>query len=434
MNYNGTFKYAVVTVSTCLVALLLIGAVLGQSSDAGPSDPYRHINVFTEVFAKIKADYVEEPDMKNVALGAINGLLVSLDPFASYLNADQYKQYLKIKSDPKAGLGLLLSRKYGYEIGVVDAIPGSPSDKAGLSTGDILEAINGISTRDMPLAYADVLLHGEAGSTIELTVLRLRKPEPVKMTLTRAVVAAPALISKMLDKETGYIAIEDLTAGKTAAIQTAIASLQKQGAAKLVLDLRHSSLSAPEEGVALANLFLDKGTIVSLSGQKVPRKSFEADPTKTIFKGQMVVLTNRGTAGAAEITAAALLDNKRASVVGERTYGDAALRKAVATEDGGAVLLAVAKYYAPNGKPIQDNSVTPTFAVAEAEPEVALEDDEEGPAKPAVKESTKPGEDAILKKGLEVLSGKAIQAANPAVQVTPGEPRVLGPLHVPQKQ
>ncbi len=435
MNYNGTFKYAVVTVSTCLVALLLIGAVLGQSTDAGPSDPYRHINVFTEVFAKIKADYVEEPDMKNVALGAINGLLVSIDPFASYLNADQYKQYLKTKADPKAGLGLLLSRKYGYEIGVVDAIPGSPADKAGLSTGDILEAINGISTRDMPLAYADVLLHGEPGSTIELTVLRLRKPEPTKMTLTRALVPPPALVSRMLDKETGYVAILDLSAGKTAGAQTAIAALQKQGATKLVLDLRHSSLSAPEEGVALANLFMEKGTIGSLSGQKVPKQVFEADPTKTIFKGQMVVLTNRGTSGAAEIAAAALLESKRASVVGERTYGDAALRKAVTTEDGGAVLLAVAKYYAPNGKAIQDNSVTPTHAVAESEPEVTLDEEEEKPTKPEVKEpAAKPSEDVILKKGVEVLSGKAVQAANPVIGVQPGEPKVARPLNMPEHQ
>ena len=434
MNYNGTFKYAVVTVSTCLVALLLIGAVLGQSSDTGPADPYRHINVFTEVFAKIKADYVEEPDMKNVALGAINGLLVSIDPFASYLNADQYKQYQKTLADPKAGLGLLLSRKYGYEIGVVDAIPGSPADKAGLSTGDILEAINGISTRDMPLAFADVLLHGEPGSTIELTVLRLRKPEPIKMTLTRSVIKAPVLVSKMLDKDTGYIAVEDLSAGKAAGVQTAIAALQKQGATKLVLDLRHSSLSTPEEGVALANLFLEKGTIASLSGQKVPKKVFEADPAKTIFKGQMVVLANRGTSGAAEITAAALLENKRASVVGERTYGDAALRKAIATEDGGAVLLAVAKYYAPNGKAIQDNSVVPTFAVADAESEAIVDEDDDKPAKPEVKEPAKqPGEDTILKKGLEVLSGKIVQAANPPVTVHPAEPKVLGPLNLPQK-
>ncbi len=409
---NG-FKLGVVSLSACLVALLLVGAVLGQSPESAPADPYRHINVFTEVFAKVKADYVEEPDMKNVTLGAVNGLLVSLDPFASYLNTDQYKQYLKTKENPKAGVGLVLSRKYGYELGVVDAITGSPADKAGLSTGDIIEAINGISTRDMPLAYADVLLHGDPGSTVELTVLRLRKPEPSKITLTRAVVPALEVRSKMLDKETGYVAAEDLSAGKVQKVQAAVADLEKQGAKKMVLDLRHSVVNTPEEGIALANLFMDKGTIASLSGQKVKKQVFEADPAKAAFRGPLVVLTNRGTIGAAEIAAAALLDSKRASVVGERTYGDAALRKTVTTEDGGAVLLAVAKYYSPSGKAIQDNSVTPTYAVTDVEPE-ALEEDEDAPPQQQPKEQPKPQEDSILKKAMEVLAGKAQASAGPS--------------------
>ncbi|WP_321474800.1 S41 family peptidase [uncultured Paludibaculum sp.] len=424
---NG-FKYSVVSVSTVLVALLLIGAVLGQSPETNPADPYRHLNVYTEVFAKVKADYVEEPDVKNVTLGAVNGLLVSLDPFASYLNAEQYKQYLKVKSVPKADVGLMLSRKYGYEIGVVDAIPGSPADKAGLSTGDILEAINGISTRDMPLAYADVLLHGEPGSTLELTVLRLRKPEPTKITLTRTRVDPPALTSKMLDKELGYLTVEDLSAGKTQAVQSAIAALEKQGAKKIILDLRDSALNVPEEGITLANLFVDKGTLGSLSGQKVAKQVFAADPAKSVFKGPLVVLTNRGTSGAAEIAAAALLDNKRASVVGERTYGDAALRKAVATEDGGAVLLAVAKYYSPAGKAIQDSSVVPNFLVADKEPEVATDEDDTTPA-PTTPKEPKSTEDSILKKAIEVVNGKA-QASN-SVDVKQGDATVMRPLNIP---
>lgn len=425
---SNNFRYSVVSVSACLVALLLVGAMLGQSPESSPNDPYRHINVFTEVFAKIKADYVEEPDMKNVTLGAVNGLLVSLDPFASYLNADQYKQYLKTKDNPKAGVGLVLSRKYGYELSVVDAIEGSPADKAGLSTGDIIEAINGISTRDMPLAYADVVLHGEPGSTVELTVLRLRKPEPNKITLTRAKVSLPQLRSKMLENETGYVAVEDLTTGKAQEVQAAVTALAKQGAKKMVLDLRHAVLSTPDEGIALANLFLDKGTIASLEGQKVKKQVFEADASKTIYKGPLVVLTNRGTTGAAEIAAAALADNKRAQIVGERTYGDAALRRAVPTEDGGAVLLAVAKYYSPAGKAIQDVSVTPGHAVNDIEPP-SSEDDEDAPAAAATPVPEKPREDAILKKALEVLAGKATQA-----KVAPAAGGAgLGPLNVPRE-
>lgn len=430
---STTFKKAVVTVSTLLVGLLLIGALLGQGPENTSTDPYRHLNVFTEVFAKVKSDYVEEPDMGNVTLGAINGLLISMDPFSSYLNADQYKAFLKAQETPKAGIGMVLSRKYGYEIGLVDAIPGGPADKAGLSTGDIIEAINGISTRDMPLAYADVLLHGDPGSTVELTVLRLRRPEATKLTLTRAVVSPPGVSAKMLDTATGYVSVVDLRVGKSAAVASAIRDLDRQGAKKLVLDLRHSAVSAPEEGVALANLFLEKGTIATLEGQKVPKRSFEADPSKTVWKGPMMVLTNRGTSGAAEVAATALLDNKRAEIVGERTYGDAAQRRAVMTDDGGAVLLAVAKYYGPGGKAIQDTSVMPTYAVTDSEPDTAEEPDG-GPNMPNTPQNpptgTKAPEDLILKRALELLSGKTTEQAarsGPATVLLPGEPAVVPP-------
>jgi len=407
---SSRFQYLLVTLSGVLVALMLVGMLLGQSRPAPSTDPYRHLNVFTEVLAKIKSDYVEEPDMKSVSLGAINGLLVSLDPFACYLNADQYKQYLNTLQNPKGGVGLILSRKYGYEISVVDAIPGSPADKAGLTTGDIIEAINGILTRDMPLAFADVLLHGEPGTKVELTVLRLSRPEPVKVTLTRAVVVPPAVTAKMLDGETGYISAVDLTKGKSAQVAAAVRELTGKGAKRLVLDLRHAALGVPEEGIALANLFLEKGVIASLEGQKVKKQVFEADPAKTVYRGPLVVLTNRGTTGAAEVAAAALAANKRAELVGERTYGDAAMRKPVATGDGGAVLLAVAKYYSPDGKAINETSVTPQHLVSDSEP-AATEEEEPGapPAAPDLRQPEKK-DDTVLKKALEILGGKPAQA------------------------
>jgi carboxyl-terminal processing protease len=402
---NLRFKFAVVGLSSVLVALMLVGAVLGQNTPSSSTDPYRHLDVFTEVFAKIKSDYVEEPDMNSVTLGAINGLLVSVDPFASYLSAEQYKQYRRVIENPKAGVGLLLSRKYGYEIGIVDAIPGSPADKAGLATGDIIEAINGISTRDMPLAFADVLLHGEPGTTVKLTVLRLRRPEPAEIVLTRAVIKPPPPSAKMLTGEVGLVQVTDLPSGKSKEVAQLVQGLVQKGAKKIILDLRHCAAGTPEEGIALANLFVAKGTLGSLSGQKTPKQSFEADPSKVVYQGPLVVLTNRGTTGAAEVAAAALLESKRAEIVGERTYGDAAVRKTVSTEDGGAVLLAVAKYYTPSGKPIQESSVTPTYAVMESAADTG---DETQPDRP--EEPQKPEDDLILKKALEVLSGNVQKA------------------------
>src|SRR5271156_3184578 len=187
-------KFFVASTSTCLVFVLLFGAMRGKS--ASPEDTYRHLAVYTEVLSRIKSDYVEEPDLKSVTLGALNGLLESIDPFASYLNADQYKEYQKNFDSYKGDVGLVLSKRFGY-IGVVSAIPGSPAAKAGLTTGDILETIKGVATRDMPLAYAELLLRGLPGTTIDLMVLR-RRPEPQKMTLSRAVPAPLPVQTKML--------------------------------------------------------------------------------------------------------------------------------------------------------------------------------------------------------------------------------------------
>lgn len=422
---NRRFQMAVVTASSVLVAFLLIGAVLGQAPETTPSDPYRHIGVYTEVFSKIKSDYVEDPDMKNVTLGAINGLLVSLDPFASYLSADQYKQYLKAKESPKAGIGLLLSRKYGYEISIVDAIPGSPADKQGLATGDIIESINGIATRDMPLAYTDVLFNGDAGSTLELMVLRLRKAEPSKIALTRGKIEYPPLTVKLMEDKVGYIAAQSLEPGKVKAVAAAIADLEKQGMQKLLLDLRHCAAGSPEEGVDLARLFLEKGQITYVMGQKYPKQSFDAEPSQVAWKGPLVLLTNRGTASGAEVAAGALLDHKRASIVGERTYGDAAIRKAIPTQDGGAVLLAIAKYYTPTGKAIPDSSITPSLAVLDSEAVPDLDDDNN----PATQPAPKPGEDSILKKGVEVLkNGLPAQAAKADERRMPIDPRSRMPV------
>src|SRR5690348_3901596 len=192
---NSRFKFIVVTASTCLTLLLLIGSILGQS--ASPDETYKHIGVFTDVVSRIKSEYVEEPDMKSVTVGALNGMLEAIDPFASYLNADQYKDYLKNKDLKRADVGLILSKKFGW-FGVVGTIPNSPAAKAGFTTGDMIESIKGIATRDMPLAYADMLLQGESNTQVEISVVRVRHPEPQNVKLTRANLVMPPVDSKML--------------------------------------------------------------------------------------------------------------------------------------------------------------------------------------------------------------------------------------------
>jgi carboxyl-terminal processing protease len=382
--------------------LLVLGTVLARS--ASTDRPYPQLGVYTEVLHRIKSEYVEEPDMKSVTLGALNGLLESVDPFASYLNADQYKDYLKNKDSHKASLGLVLAKKFGF-VGIVGVTPDSPAAKAGLSTNDMLETINGVATRDMPLAYASMLLEGDPGSSVELTVVRVRRPEPQKIKLVRANINFPAVNEKMMADNIGYIQPETLAPGKVKEVAAAVESLQKQGAQKLILDLRNVAVGGPQEGIALANLFLAKGEITYLQGQKVPRQDFNAEASKDITKLPLVVITNRGTADGAEIAAAALLEDKRAELVGERTYGDASLRKAVTMDDGGAIILSVAKYYSPTGKSIQDVGVTPDTVMAEPEAQVEL--DENGEPLPETPDQPKAKqEDPLLKKAVEISNGQ----------------------------
>src|ERR1700685_255562 len=298
---NRRIKIAVVSSSTLLVVFLLLGAVHGRS--ASPEDTYRHLAVYTEVLSRIKSDYVEEPDMKSVTLGALNGLLESIDPYASYLNADQYKQWLQSKDQHKAAVGLVLSKKFGY-VGIVDSIPGSPAAKAGLTTTDVLETINGVATRDMPLAFAQLLLEGDPGSTVELGVLRFRKPEPQKLTLTRAMIEYPAVTAKMLPDQVGLIQAASLEGNRVKDVASKIDELQKQGAKQLILDLRHCATGSAEAGEQLANLFLDKGLITYSEGQKVERHDITADPANDRSHLPLAVIVDPGTAHSGEVDTA----------------------------------------------------------------------------------------------------------------------------------
>ena len=395
-------KYLVVSASACLTILLVTGSLPSKGADQ--SDTLKHIGVFSDVVAHIKSEYVEEPDMKSVTLGALNGLLEAIDPFASYLNAEQYQDYLKNKDLKRADVGLVLSKKPGW-MGVVGTLPDSPAANAGLSTHDMIESIKGIATRDMPLAYASLLLQGASGSTVELSVVRARHPEPQTITLTRANLTVPPVETKVLGGGVGYLGIGALTPEQVKQTAEAIRQLQKDGAQKLVLDLRNCSIGAPEDGIALANLFLSSGRITYLKGQKVPEQDFDADPAKAITSLPLAVLVNHGTAGGAEIAAAALGGNKRAQLVGEPTYGDAALRRALTMDDGSAVILSVAKYYSPEGKAIQDNRVMPGTLVAGAEPQVEYDDNGEPIAEPEPQaaQPKKLEDDPVVKKAVEVL-------------------------------
>jgi carboxyl-terminal processing protease len=393
-----------------MVGLLLFGSVAGKGASAAGSDKTdveKHLKVYTQVLSYISTEYVEEPHIPNVTLGALNGLLEAIDPYASYLNANQYKEYLRNSDGHPGDVGLVLAKKYGYIV-VVSVVPGSPADKAGLANGDYIESINSVGSRDMPLAYAKILLRGDVGSTVNLSVLR-RKPEPQKMTLTRAIVVNPPVEWRMLDGSLGYVKAATLGTGKVREVASAVQDLQKQGAKKLILDLRNCAVGEAEDGAALANLFVSKGLLTYDLGQRVPRNDYNADEKDTISTLPLVVMTNRATASACEVGAAGLQGTKRAALVGERTYGDASILRPITMDDGSAVILSVAKFYTPDGKPIQDNGVTPENAVID--PDLGSVDPEEEEATPTPtappNAAKKPSEDVILKKAIEIAGSRS---------------------------
>jgi carboxyl-terminal processing protease len=240
-----------------------------------------------------------------------------------------------------------------------------------------------------------------------MSVLTPRQADPQKIKLVRAPLVYPPVSAKLVTDEgpdpIGVISTSTLQAGRSRDIAQKITDLEKQGAKRLLLDLRYSALGPIDEGIAVANLFMDKGLITYSQGQKSARQDHTASSSKAITKLPLVVLVNRGTAGAAEIAAGALLDSKRAELVGEPTYGDAAIRKAVTMDDGSAVILSVAKFYTPSGKAIQDVHVTPTVLQAETTAVVEADDDPANPGNPQPAQPAKPGQDEILKHGYESL-------------------------------
>jgi carboxyl-terminal processing protease len=394
-------KAVVIAISITLVLFMIAGG-LGVYASAGKSEgAYRELGVYSEVLSRIRSEYVEEPNMPAVTDGALHGLLESLDPNSSYLSPEEYKKYKVHKSDGKADIGAIVSKRFGYAA-VVAIIPGGPCDKAGIENGDILEAIEGKSTRELSLAEIHDMLSGTPGSNINFSVVRARRAEPQKITVVRDVVSIPATEDKMLEAGVGYIKVDALNKGKAQEVAAKVKELQHNGAKKLILDLRNVAEGEPAEGIAVANLFLNHGLITYLSGQKYARESYNADPQKAITTLPVVVLVNRSTFGAAEIVAAAVLDNARGDVLGDKTFGNGSVQKVIEIPDGSALILSIAKYYTPSGKAIEDNAVTPNILVA-SEQDALVPEEEEAPEGEQANKPEQKKEDDQLKRAVEVL-------------------------------
>lgn len=399
---------AAILASSFVVLLFVVVGSMGGVHASSNDGSYRQLQVYSEVLSRVRSEYVEEPNIPKVTDGALHGLLESLDSNSSYLTADAYKAFKAHKAEGKAGIGAVISKRFGYA-DVVSVLPGSPAEKAGIEATDIFEEIEGRSTRDMSLPEIRDLVAGTPGSTLNIEVVRARRAEPQKMSITRDIVSVPAVSDKLMDDGIGYVKAEALTKGKSQEIAAKIKSLEKAGAKKILLDLRNCAEGDESEGIAVANLFLNHGTITYLQGQKFPREAFNADPAKAITNLPVAVLVNRSTSGPAEIVASAILENARGDVVGDKTFGDGSVQKTIDLPDGGALILSVAKYYSPSGKAIQDTAVTPNVVVADASDDMVVPDDEDGGATNPPEDEAKPKNqvDDQLNKAIEVLKSHA---------------------------
>jgi carboxyl-terminal processing protease len=363
-------RWLIFLVSTPLVVLAAVGGILGANAAPAPQKAVTHLRVFEDVVSLIMSSYVEEADPDKVMEGAMRGLADGLDPLSAYLTPEEVAVATTGAALPAGDVGLVISRQFYLRIvGVRD---GSPAAKAGLRTNDYIRGIDNKPTRELSAFTGTRLLRGAPGSKVELTVLRGNAAEPHTVTLVREVLAGPAVTTTKLPSGQAVVRVASFGAGTATALGTVFDGLQKSGVSGAVLDLRGTADGPAEEGIAAARLFVKTGTLAIRAERNQPRITTEAASPDGRIPLPLVLLVSNGTAGAAEVFAAALSGNKRADLVGEPTAGLAAVQRLVALPEGRGLWMTYARYLTLEGDPIHERGLRPTVAVES--PSVAFDD------------------------------------------------------------
>jgi carboxyl-terminal processing protease len=380
-------RWIVLLISTPLVAFVIIGGLLGRASAKEGS--YPHLRIFEDVVSLILGSYVEEPDMDKVMDGAMRGLAEGLDADSAYLTPAEVKQVESTNPPPGGTPGLELTRQ--YYLRVIAARDGSSAEKAGIRTGDSVRAIDGKPTRNLSALEGMRMLRGPIGSKVTLTILRDSLSDPHEVALTREADAAGDVSGKIQSAGVGYLRIAAFGPNVATRIKTQVATLTKQGATQLIVDVRGTAQGAITEGIASSRLFVGTGTLATLEARGQANTVEKAVKGDGAITQPVVLLSTTGTSGAAEVFAAALIDNKHATLVGERTLGRAALQKLVKLPDGSGLWMTWARYLAPSGTVIHGTGLTPSVEVEQPDVEFG---------------APMPAGDPILDKALEQLAQK----------------------------
>src|SRR6267142_666115 len=383
-------KFTLIVLSATLAVYTIAGAGLATRAQQPANDPGAQQKIFESVLQHIQSDYVDEPNMEKVRAGALRGLAYGLDPYSTYLTPEQVKDYRAGNKSNQVGLGAELSQVASF-LYVVAPVKGSPADQAGVRAGDIIEYIDGKATRDISLYDARQLLNGTPGSEVKLRILRANS-QPLTLTVKRGSFRAPAAEARMEAGRIGVLRINSLDSGEAVDARARLQDLLKQGAQKIVVDLRGTAGGSLTEAVAVANLFVKDGQIAETVGREgKPIKSFAADPKAAIFSGPVVALIDSGTAGAAEVVASALLERNRGQVVGEKSFGAGAEQQLFTLRGGDGLLLTTVKWASAGAKPFlgedrAKSGITPSVEVKRPELADAVSpDDLTGPDDDAVK-------------------------------------------------
>ena len=377
----------VLTISIPVIVFAVLGGYLGQA--LAKDDTYQHLRVFEDVISLVLNNYVEPVDVNQAMKGAMKGLAEGLDPESAFLTADLVKTMESGTSAGPADVGLDLTRQ--YYLRVVSARDGSPAAKAGIRSGDFIRAIDNRPTRDMSAFEGSRLLHGAPGTKVSLLLIRGNAADPHMVELVRDRPAGAEMTSRMADASTGYVRVVDFTKETPARFKQAFDALAKTGAAKYVIDLRGTARGDLDDGLAASHLFVKSGTLGVRLTKGDLKDIVTAQAADGAVAAPIVLLVDQGTAGAAEIFAAALDGNKRADLVGEHTLGRAARQKLIKLPDNSGLWLTYLRYLTPSSEPIHEKGLDPDVDVEQPEIEFGSE---------------APATDATLQKALEYLNTK----------------------------
>ena len=363
------FSINVILITVFVLGLLFLNGN-GSRVKADSDDVYKNIEIFTEVLRQVEKNYVEPQKAKDLVYDAIKGMVSSLDPHSSFMTKEEYNELMTETKGSFSGIGIEITVKDKI-LTVVSPIEGTPAYLAGMKAGDRIIKVEGESTLDMSLMEAVKKIRGPEGSTVKLTVLREGEEKPLEFAITRGVIPLKSVRYFFIAPGIGYIRVSNFQSNTAEDLTKALEVLEKNGQMKgLVLDMRNNPGGLLSQAIDVSELFLDSGIIVSTKGRTgshdIEARAHKNSRPRTY---PIVVLVNGGSASAAEIVAGALQDNKRALILGSRTFGKGSVQTILPLSDGSGLRLTTARYYTPSGKSIQSSGITPDVEITFTAPD-----------------------------------------------------------------